>query len=96
MHKNEFLSHAAEFYFISVTVNRPLGSLQVVVGLFELSDVFVQLLLDAARLSEVVLQHRDLLVALSVLVLEALLEEERQTLLITSCLIYVCQQSSIT
>lgn len=38
-------------------MRRPFGSLQVVIGLLQLSDVFVELLLDAARLAEVVLQH---------------------------------------
>lgn len=55
---------------------RPFGSLQVVVGLFELSDVFVELLFDAACLAEVVLQHRDLLVALRILMLQFILYNE--------------------
>lgn len=52
----------------------PFGSLQIIVGLFELAHVFVQLVLDAARLAEVVLQHGDLLVALGVLLLQFVLE----------------------
>lgn len=65
--------------------DRPLGPLQVVIGLFQLPDVFVQLILDAARLAEVVLQHRDLLVALRVLLLQFVLntgKEKRNTALI--------------
>jgi len=58
---------------IKSKVDTPFGSLQVIVGLFELSDVFVELLLDAAGLAEVVLQHGDLLVALRVLLLQLLL-----------------------
>lgn len=38
----------------------------------------MELLLDAARLSQVVLQHRDLFVALSVLLLQLLLQEEEE------------------
>ena len=34
---------------------RPFGSLQVIVGLLKLSDVFVELLLDAARLAQIIL-----------------------------------------
>lgn len=56
----------------------PLSSLQVVVGLLQLPDIFVQLLLDAARLDQVVLQHGDLLIALSVLLLQFLLQSETQ------------------
>lgn len=52
---------------------RPFCSLQVIIGLFQLSDIFVELLLDAASLAEVVLQHGDLLVALRVLMLQLLL-----------------------
>lgn len=59
--------------------DRPFGSLQVIVGLFQLSDVFVELLLDAACLAEVVLQRGDLLVALGVLLLQLLLREEQRT-----------------
>lgn len=55
---------------------RPFSSLQVVVGLLQLSDVFVELLLDAACLAQVVLQHGDLLVALSVLMLQLLLQDQ--------------------
>lgn len=51
----------------------PFGSLQIIVGLFELAHVFVQLVPDAARLAQVVLQHGDLLVALSVLLLQFVL-----------------------
>lgn len=58
--------------------DRPFGSLQVIIGLFELSDVFVELILDAACLAEVVLQHGDLLVALRVLLLHLLLRREGQ------------------
>lgn len=57
--------------------DRPFSSLQVIVGLFELPDVFVELILDAARLAEVVLQHGDLLVALRVLLLQLVLEKRR-------------------
>lgn len=56
----------------------PLGSLQVVVGLLQLPHVFVELLLDAARLAEVVLQRGDLLVALGVLVLQLLLKKKKK------------------
>lgn len=56
----------------------PLGSLQVVIGLFQLPHVFVELLLDAARLAEVVLQHGDLLVTLGVLLLQLLLKDAAQ------------------
>lgn len=52
----------------------PFGSLQIIVGLFELAHVFVQLVLDAARLAEVVLQQGDLLVALGALLLQFVLE----------------------
>lgn len=52
----------------------PFGSLQIIVGLLELAHVFVQLILDAARLAEVILQHGDLLVALTVLLLQFVLE----------------------
>lgn len=52
----------------------PFGSLQIIVGLFQLAHVFVQLVLDAARLAEVVLQHGDLLVALRALLLQFVLE----------------------
>ena len=47
----------------------PLGALQVIVGLLQLPHVLVQLLLDAARLAQVVLQDRHLLVVLGVLLL---------------------------
>lgn len=57
----------------------PLGPLQVVVGLLQLPDVFVQLILDAAGLAQVVLQHRDLLVALRVLLLQFVLSERGDT-----------------
>lgn len=57
-------------------MHRPFGSLQVIVGLLQLSNVFVELLLDAARLSQVVLQQRDLLEALRVLLLQPLLKTE--------------------
>lgn len=33
----------------------PFGSLQVIVGLLKLPDIFVELLLDAARLAQVIL-----------------------------------------
>ena len=56
--------------------HRPFGSLQVVIGLFELSDVFVELILDAACLAEVVLQHGNLLVALRVLLLQLVLKRD--------------------
>lgn len=56
----------------------PLGSLQVVVGLLQLPDIFMQLLLDAPRLDQVVLQHGDLLIALCVLLLQFLLESGTQ------------------
>ena len=56
----------------------PFSSLQVIVGLFKLSDVFVELLLDAASLSQVVLQHRNLFVALGVLLLQLLLNKTRR------------------
>ena len=56
----------------------PFSSLQVIVGLFKLSDVFVELLLDAASLSQVVLQHRNLFVALGVLLLQLLLNQWRR------------------
>lgn len=56
----------------------PFGSFQVIIGLFKLSDVFVELLLDAARLAEVILQQGDLLVALRVLLLQLLLKEEEE------------------
>ena len=52
----------------------PLGPLQVVVGLLQLPHVLVQLLLDAARLAQVVLQDRHLLVVLGVLLLQLLLQ----------------------
>lgn len=55
---------------------QPFGSLQVVVGLLQLPDVFVELLLDAARLAKVVLQPGDLFITLSVLLLQLLLQEE--------------------
>ena len=54
---------------------RPLGSFQVVVGLLQLPDVFVELLLDAPGLTQVTLQHVDLLVALGILLLQFLLQE---------------------
>lgn len=56
----------------------PLGSLQVIVGLLQLSDIFVQLFLDAARLEQVVLQHGDLLIALGVLLLQFILQSGTQ------------------
>lgn len=59
--------------------HRPFGPLQVIVGLFQLADVFVQLVLDAARLSEVVLQHGDLLVALGILLLQFVLKGGKTT-----------------
>lgn len=71
-HKGNF--QTVLFYLVSIkSPNRPFGSFQIIVGLLELSDVFVKLLLDAARLAEVVLQHGDLLVALRVLLLQLLL-----------------------
>lgn len=66
----------AETVALSMCVCVPLGSLQVIVGLFQLPDIFVQLLLYAACLDQVVLQHRDLLIALSVLLLQFLLQSE--------------------
>lgn len=57
-------------------IHKPFGSLQVVIGLLELSDVFMELVLDAACLAEVVLQHGDLLVALRVLMLQLVLKTE--------------------
>lgn len=74
-----------EIYFSMFPQDRPLGPLQVVIGLFQLPDVFVQLILDAARLAEVVLQPRDLLVALRVVLLQFVLntgEGKRNTALI--------------
>lgn len=68
-----------KFWIISVSIkssHRPFGSLQVVIGLFELSDVFVELILDAACLAEVVLQHGNLLVALRVLLLQLVLKSD--------------------
>lgn len=38
-------------------MHRPLGSLQVIIRLLELSDIFVELLLDATSLAKVILQH---------------------------------------
>lgn len=52
----------------------PLGSFQVIVGLLQLPDVFVELLLDAPGLSQVILQHVDLFVALGILLLQFFLE----------------------
>lgn len=60
-------------------MHTPLGSLQVIVGLFQLSDVFVKLLLDAAHLTQVVLQQRDLLVALRILLLQLFLRKTAST-----------------
>lgn len=51
------------------TPRLPLGALQVVVGLLQLSHVLVQLLLDGPSLTQVIFQHRHLLVALCVLLL---------------------------
>lgn len=70
MRKEPALSvkHAASF--------QPFGSLQVIVGLLKLPDVFVELLLDAACLAKVVLQHGDLFITLSVLLLQLLLQQE--------------------
>lgn len=67
--------------FILVSIKSPdgpFGSLQVIIGLFELSDVFVELILDAACLAEVVLQHGDLLVALRVLLLQLVLKRTNE------------------
>lgn len=74
-------------FFLTRPPGGPLGSLQVVVGLLQLPDVFVQLILDAAGLAEVVLQHRDLLVALRVLLLHFVLNtrgQRRRTTLVGS------------
>lgn len=74
-----------EIYFSMFPPDRPLCPLQVIIGLFQLPDVFVQLILDAARLAEVVLQHWDLLVALRVVLLQFVLntgKEKRSTTLI--------------
>lgn len=57
---------------------RPFGSLQVVVSLFKLPDVFVELLLDAACLAKVILEHRNLFVTLGVLLLQLLLKMGKQ------------------
>lgn len=67
-----------EIYFSMSPPDRPLGPLQVIIGLFQLPDVFVQLILDATRLAEVVLQHRDLLVALRVLLLQFVLNTGKE------------------
>lgn len=58
-----------KIFFTKVCKDQPFGSLQVIVGLFQLSDIFVELLFDATCLTKVVLQHGDLLVALGVLML---------------------------
>lgn len=52
---------------------RPLGPLQVVVGLLQLSDVFVKLVSNGGGLSQVSLQAGDLPVGLRVLRLILLL-----------------------
>lgn len=57
---------------------RPFGSLQVVVSLLKLPNVFVELLLDAARLAKVILEHRNLFVTLGVLLLQLLLKMGQQ------------------
>lgn len=82
-HKGNF--QTVLFYLVSIkSPNRPFGSFQIIVGLLELSDVFVKLLLDAARLAEVVLQHGDLLVALRVLLLQLLLRRRADNMYWTS------------
>lgn len=91
-HKHGQMVHTAQrklwdcfIYLVSIkSPNRPFGSFQIIVGLLELSDVFVKLLLDAARLAEVVLQHGDLLVALRVLLLHLLLRRRADNMYWTS------------
>lgn len=56
----------------------PLGSFQVIVGLLQLPHIFVKLLLDAACLTQIILQHGNLFITLCVLVLQLFLRKKKE------------------
>lgn len=58
----------------------PFGSFQVIIGLFQLPDVFLQLVFNGFCMSQVILQGRDLPVTLWMLHFKLLLQDRTESL----------------